>query len=66
MPHEALSVYMSIAIVFMVVLFVPWWIRDESARLFKAMVYLQNRLLSEKELEELYPLLCKRHGFKKI
>lgn len=41
-------------------------VRRESNRLFKAMVYLQNRLLSEPEMKEVYENECRKHGFDKV
>lgn len=37
-----------------------------SRKLFKAMVYMQNRLLSPTELDEVYTMECKKHGFDEI
>jgi hypothetical protein len=43
-----------------------WVVASAANQLFKAMVHLKYDSLSEPELNELYPALCDKFGFKEV
>jgi len=68
-PHDSsMFILFGVTVVVIVGTSASAWlyIRRESNKLFKVMVYFQHQSFSEYEMAGIYPALCKAYGFDEV